>query len=105
MCAVDNKCQIDGPDVEVLIDATHVADEEAINEQVRVSYTANKGAVKDTGSNAMELYDLKSDIGEKRNLVKQHPEVVEELLNLVRAFQWPATLPDTGIIPRKKKSK
>jgi len=43
----------------------------------------------------MELYDLKSDIGEKRNLAKQHPEVVEELLNLVKAFQWPAKLPDT----------
>ena len=43
--AVDNKCQIDGPDVEVLIDATHVGDEEAINEQVRVSYTADSGAV------------------------------------------------------------
>ena len=61
--------------------------------------------VKDTGSNEMELYDLKSDIGEKRNVAKQHPEVVEELLNLVRAFQWPATLPDTDIIPRKKRSK
>ena len=58
--------------------------------------------VKDTGSNEMELYDLKSDIGEKRNLARQHPEVVEELLNLVRAFQWPATLPDTDIIPKKK---
>ena len=43
--AIDNKCQIDGPDVEVLIDATHVGDEEAINEQVRVSYTADSGAV------------------------------------------------------------
>ncbi len=43
--AVDNRCQIDGPDVEVLIDATHVGDEEAINEQVRVSYTADRGAV------------------------------------------------------------
>jgi arylsulfatase A-like enzyme len=61
--------------------------------------------VKDTGSNEMELYDLKSDIGEKRNVAKQHPEVVKELLNLVRTFQWPATLPDTDIIPRKKRSK
>ena len=43
--AVDGRCQIDGPDVEVLIDATHVGDEEAINEEVRVSYTANRGAV------------------------------------------------------------
>ena len=52
--------------------------------------------VKDTGSNEMELYDLKSDIGEKRNLAKHHPEVVEELLNLVRAFQWPAKVPETN---------
>ncbi len=42
---VDNRCQIDGPDVEVLIDATHVGDMEAINEEVRVSYTANRGPV------------------------------------------------------------
>ncbi|MHC4437436.1 MAG: sulfatase family protein [Planctomycetota bacterium] len=60
--------------------------------------------VKDTGSNETELYDLKSDIGEKRNLAEKHPEVVEELLNLVRAFQWPVKVPDTDIIPRKKRT-
>ena len=43
--AVDNKCQIDGPDIEVLIDSTHVGDQEAVNEQVRVSYSDNTGAV------------------------------------------------------------
>jgi len=43
--AVDGKCQIDGPDVEVLIDATHVGDAEAMNEEIRVSYTADRGAV------------------------------------------------------------
>ena len=43
--AVDSQCQIDGPDIEVLIDATHVGDEEAVNEEVRVSYTDNGGAV------------------------------------------------------------
>jgi len=61
--------------------------------------------VKDTGSNEMELYDLKSDIAEKRNLAKRRPEVVAELLNLAEAFQWPAKLPDTDIIPKKKKGK
>jgi len=60
------------------------------------------GYVKDTGSNGMELYDLGSDLGEKRNVVKQHPEVVAEMLALVRAFQWPGRLPDTAIIPRNK---
>ena len=52
--------------------------------------------VKDTGSNEMELYDLKSDIGEKRNQAKRYPEVVKELLNLVRVFQWPAEVPETN---------
>ena len=59
--------------------------------------------VKDRGSNETELYDLKSDIGEEHNLARQHPEVVEELLNLTEAFQWPSKLPDTSIVPRKKK--
>jgi arylsulfatase A-like enzyme len=58
--------------------------------------------VKDRGSNEIELYDLKSDIGEKHNLARQHPEVVEELLGLVRAFRWPAKLPDTAISLKKK---
>ena len=61
--------------------------------------------VKDRGSNEMELYDLESDIGEKHNLVSQHPEIVSEMLELVRAFQWPAELPDTAIIPKEKKAK
>ena len=60
------------------------------------------GYVKDKGSNEMELYDLKSDIGEKRNLANKHPEVVAELLRLANAFQWPAKLPDTGIITNKR---
>jgi hypothetical protein len=33
--AVDSQCQIDGPDVSVLIDSTHVGDQEAINEELR----------------------------------------------------------------------
>jgi hypothetical protein len=42
---VDSMCQIDGPGVEVLIDATHIGDQEAINGEVRVSYSDNTGAV------------------------------------------------------------
>jgi len=34
--------------------------------------------VKDRGSNDVELYDLRSDIGETRNQAGQHPKVVEE---------------------------
>ncbi len=59
--------------------------------------------VKDRGSNEMELYNLESDIGEKRNLATQNPKIVSEMLKLIKAFQWPATLPDTNITPKKKK--
>jgi len=61
--------------------------------------------VKDTGSNETELYNLESDIGEKRNLAREHPEIVSEMLELIKAFKWPAKLPDTAIIPKKKKGK
>ncbi|MHC4120457.1 MAG: hypothetical protein ACYSWO_23430, partial [Planctomycetota bacterium] len=60
------------------------------------------GYVKDRGSDGIELYDLKSDIGEKCNLAAQHPQVVSELLELAKAFKWPEKLPDTNIVPRKK---
>jgi arylsulfatase A-like enzyme len=60
------------------------------------------GYVKDTGSKEMELYNLESDIGEKHNLAKQHPEIVSEMLELIKAFRWPAKLPDTAIVPKKK---
>jgi hypothetical protein len=42
---VDSQCQIDGPDRNVLIDSTHVGGQEAINGEVRVSYSDNTGAV------------------------------------------------------------
>jgi arylsulfatase len=60
--------------------------------------------VKDRGSNEIELYDLKSDIGETQNLAGQHPEVVEKLLELAKAFKWPRKLPNTGITAGKKRS-
>jgi len=63
------------------------------------------GYVKDTGSNQIELYDLKTDIGEKRNVAGRHPEVVEELLELAAAFRWPAKLPGTNITVKKKTGK
>ena len=36
--------------------------------------------------------------------LKQHPEIVSALLGLTKAFQWPEKLPDTTIVPRKKRS-
>ena len=61
--------------------------------------------MKDMGSNEMELYNLESDIGEKLNLAGQHPGIVSEMLELIKAFQWPEKLPDTAIIPKKRKGK
>ncbi len=62
------------------------------------------GYVKDRGSSGMELYNLESDIGETNNLVERHPEIASELLALTKAFRWPDSLPDTNIVPRKKKA-
>ena len=74
--------------------------------RIRKLLVANRknyyGYVKDRGSSGMELYDLKSDIGETRNVAAQHPQVVSELLSLVRDFRWPDELGDTNIVPRKK---
>jgi arylsulfatase A-like enzyme len=57
--------------------------------------------VKDRGSNDMELYDLQADIGEKHNLVEKNPQIVSEMLELIKTFQWPSKLPDTNITLKK----
>ncbi|NQU25482.1 MAG: sulfatase [Candidatus Nealsonbacteria bacterium] len=44
------------------------------------------GYVKDKGSGAVELYDLESDIGEKKNVAAEHPEIVTKLLAAAKAF-------------------
>jgi len=44
----------------------------------------------DRGSGDYELYDLKNDIGESKDLAKAHPERVKELLELWK--EWDATL-------------
>jgi len=49
------------------------------------------------------LYDLSSDVGETRNLAKEKPEVVAELLKLAETFQWPEKLFDSAIaLPKAK---
>jgi arylsulfatase A-like enzyme len=50
----------------------------------------------DDGSDDLELYDLKHDVGERRNLAKQQPELLKELNGLITDF-----LKDTeAVIPR-----
>ncbi len=62
------------------------------------------GYVKDKGSNAIELYNLKSDIGERKNLASEQPAIVEDLLKLSKAFQWPEKIREHRIgLPRRQK--
>ncbi len=50
----------------------------------------------DDGSDDLELYDLKNDLGERRNLAKEKPELTQELNGLITGF-----LKDTGgVIPK-----
>jgi len=61
--------------------------------------------IKDRGSGEVELYDVKSDDGETKNLAKEKPEIVAELMNLAEAFQWPEKLFDNTIaLPKANKS-
>jgi arylsulfatase A-like enzyme len=50
----------------------------------------------DDGSDDLELYDLKNDLGERRNLAKEKPELVQELNGLITGF-----LKDTGAVVPK----
>ena len=40
----------------------------------------------DFGTNGVELYDLDKDIGEKKNVATEHPEVEERLQKLLDSF-------------------
>ncbi|MEO2033181.1 MAG: sulfatase [Planctomycetaceae bacterium] len=53
--------------------------------------------VDDRGSDGIELYDLKTDIGESTNVADQQPEVVARLLRFSERFEWPEKLFDTRI--------
>ena len=62
--------------------------------------------VKDRGSGGLELYNLDTDIGETKNVAKEHPEVVSDLLKLAKSFEWPEKLFDNSIgLPKPKKAK
>jgi arylsulfatase A-like enzyme len=63
------------------------------------------GYVDDKGSGQTELYDLNSDIGETKNVAKQHPKIVAQLLKQTNSFQMPKRIIPNRIrlAPRKKK--
>ena len=63
------------------------------------------GYVNDKGSREIELYNLDSDIGEKKNLAKSQPKVVAELLKLTKTFKPPKELGNNSITPRKQKKR
>jgi len=50
------------------------------------------GYVQDRGSSEVELYDLANDIGEEHDVAKEHPEVVERLLEHAETFEMPERL-------------
>lgn len=53
--------------------------------------------VKDRGTDGLELYNLKEDVGETTNLAAEHPDKVAELRRLAESFDWPDTLPSPEI--------
>ncbi len=50
------------------------------------------GYVQDRGSQAFELYDLSSDIGERHNLASNRPEIVEKLHKHAGSIKLPETI-------------
>ena len=64
----------------------------------------------DDGSDDLELYDLKNDLGERRNLAKEKPELVKELNGLIGEFLKdteaviPKLNPDFGKVVAKPKA-
>jgi len=53
--------------------------------------------VDERGSGKVELYDLRADVGETENLAEREPEVVERLMGLVEAFQYPEQIIEHSI--------
>ena len=54
--------------------------------------------MRDRKTKTIELYDLTADIGEKKNVAKEHPEIVAKFDNYFRTArsdsrEWPVTLP------------
>ncbi len=59
--------------------------------------------LEDAGTGDWELYNLKEDLGETKNLAAQYPEKVQQLKNLLQASE--ASFPKAKTKPSKKKGK
>jgi arylsulfatase A-like enzyme len=57
------------------------------------------GYVDDRGTQEIELYNLKTDIGETSNVAADHPDVVAKLLEQIESFPMPETAYYPGIRP------
>jgi uncharacterized sulfatase len=51
-----------------------------------------KGVIHPIGSQTMELYDLRTDLGEKRDVSGSNPEVVKQILSIARSAHVPSPL-------------
>lgn len=51
-----------------------------------------KGVIQPIGSQSVELFDLRSDLGEKRNVSASHPDVVKQILSIAGSAHVPSPL-------------
>jgi arylsulfatase A-like enzyme len=51
-----------------------------------------KGVIHPIGSQTLELYDLRTDLGEKRDVSGSNPEVVKQILSIARSAHVPSPL-------------
>ncbi len=51
-----------------------------------------KGVIQPLGSQSVELYDLRTDLGETTDVAAKHPEVVKQILAIARQAHVPSPL-------------
>jgi arylsulfatase A-like enzyme len=56
------------------------------------NYKAVKLDVKKNRNAPLELYNLKTDLGEKNNIAKQHPDIVKEMENIMDEAHTPSEI-------------
>jgi arylsulfatase A-like enzyme len=51
-----------------------------------------KGVIRPLGSKNVELYDLRTDVGETKDVASRHPEIVKQILTIARQAHVPSPL-------------